>query len=105
MELSGRKVLLFFMAVLAIIVLACIGKIGEDVKNDQIVVNQFPFTGEMAYWTQPGLKGQWFGHVTRYQKTNQVWFDQITLNEDGSLSTHGLNNPALPITYSDKIIL
>ena len=51
-----------------------LGSIGEDVKNEQIVVNQYPLTGKMSYWTEPGFKWQWFGKTTEYYKTQQFWF-------------------------------
>ena len=69
-----KKIIGIVIAVFAVVILSCMGKIGEDVKNEQIVVNQFPFTGEMAYWTEPGFHGQWFGRVTKYYKTQQLWF-------------------------------
>ena len=62
------------VAVVAVLVLICFRSVAEDVRNEQIVVNQYPFTGEMAYWTTPGLKGQWFGKTTYYYKTQQFWF-------------------------------
>jgi regulator of protease activity HflC (stomatin/prohibitin superfamily) len=52
----------------------CLGRIGEDVKNEEIVVNQFPITGNMEYWTTPGFHWQWFGKTTSYYKTSQLWF-------------------------------
>jgi len=61
-------------AVVLVFALVCAGSIAEDVRNEEIVVNQYPFTGEMAYWTTPGLKGQWFGKTTYYYKTQQFWF-------------------------------
>lgn len=65
-------------AIIAVVIVAltlmCAGRIAEDVHNEEIVVNQYPFTGEMAYWTTPGLKGQWFGKATYYYKTQQFWF-------------------------------
>lgn len=69
-----KKIIGIVVAVFAIVILSCMGKIGEDVKNEQIVVIQFPFTGEMAYWTKPGFHGQWFGRTTKYYKTQQLWF-------------------------------
>ena len=60
--------------VIVALTLMCAGRIAEDVHNEEIVVNQYPFTGEMAYWTTPGLKGQWFGKATYYYKTQQFWF-------------------------------
>lgn len=62
-----------FVAVVAMVLLS-LGSIGEDVKNEQIVVNQYPFSGDMAYWTTPGWKWQTFGRTTTYYKTQQFWF-------------------------------
>lgn len=90
------------VAVVAIITLCSLSRIGEDVKNEQIVVNQMPFSGIMKYWTTPGFKWQWFGKATYYYKTNQVWFNNISSNDRGDLTTYGLENPAFPITYADK---
>ena len=72
--MTKTKIFAIFIAVLAVITVACIGKIGEDVKNETIVVNQFPLTGTMEYWTTPGFKMQWFGKTTTYYKTSQLWF-------------------------------
>ena len=86
MKISKTKIFGAIIALLAIVFVACIGKIGEDVKNEQIVVNQYPFTGTMAYWTEPGFKWQWFGKTTHYYKTNQVWFNEIETNEELSIT-------------------
>ena len=74
MQISKKSIFGGVIAVLAIVFVACLGRIGEDVKNEQIVVNQFPFTGNMEYWTTPGFKWQWFGKTTSYYKTSQLWF-------------------------------
>ena len=79
--MKKRQIFAVFCAILAIVVVALSGKIGEDVKNEQIVVNQYPFTGKMVYWTEPGFKWQWFGKTTHYYKTQQLWFGSD--NEDG----------------------
>ena len=79
--MKKRQIFAVFCAILAIVVIALSGKIGEDVKNEQIVVNQYPFTGKMVYWTDPGFKWQWFGKTTHYYKTQQLWFGSD--NEDG----------------------
>lgn len=62
------------VAVLIITFLSCLGKFGEDVKNEEIVINQRPFSGRMEYWTEPGFKWQMFGRTTPYYKTQQYWF-------------------------------
>ena len=74
MQISKRHIFGGLIAILAIVFVACLGRIGEDVKNEEIVVNQFPLSGEMEYWTTPGFKWQWFGKTTNYYKTSQLWF-------------------------------
>lgn len=69
-----KKVVAVITAVVCIIFFALIGKLGEDVSNEKIVVNQFPFSGEMAYWTTAGWKWQGWGNTTEYYKTQQYWF-------------------------------
>ena len=73
-QLSKKKVTAAIVGVFVIVVLSMLGRIGEDVKNERIVVNQRPFSGRMEYWTTPGFKWQWFGRTTDYYKTQQFWF-------------------------------
>ena len=94
MEISKKHILGGLVAFLSIVFIACLGKIGEDVKNEQIVVNQYPFTGSMQYWTTPGFKWQWFGKTTHYYKTNQLWFGSD--NESGEQ----MGNP-IPVIFND----
>lgn len=82
------------VAVIAIITLCSLGRIGEDVKNEQIVINQMPFTGTMKYWTTPGFEWQWFGKTTVYYKTQQLWFG----SEDDN--NHQQGNP-IPVIFND----
>ena len=71
---SKKSISAIIFAVIAIVFLFLIPSVGEDVPNEEIIVNQYPFTGKMAYWTTPGFKGQWFGRKTTYYKTQQFWF-------------------------------
>ena len=71
---SKKSISAIIFAVIAIVFLFLLPSVGEDVPNEQIIVNQYPFTGKMAYWTTPGFKGQWFGRKTTYYKTQQFWF-------------------------------
>lgn len=73
-NLKKKHVIAAVLGVFALIVLCLLGSVAEDVKNEKIVVNQYPITGNMAYWTEPGLKWQWFGRKTEYYKTQQFWF-------------------------------
>jgi regulator of protease activity HflC (stomatin/prohibitin superfamily) len=80
--------------VVAVIFLCSLGSIGEDVKNEEIVVNQMPFTGNMKYWTTPGYNWQWFGKTTHYFKTQQLWFG----SPDDSGNQQG---SPLPVVFND----
>lgn len=71
---TRKHVVGIVLGILFIIFLCLLGKIGEDVKTEQIVVNQRPFSGRMEYWTDPGFKWQMFGRTTHYYKTQQLWF-------------------------------
>ena len=94
MQISKKSILGGVIAILAVVFVACLGRIGEDVKNEQIVVNQYPFTGKMEYWTSPGFKWQWFGKTTSYFKTSQLWFGAEDENKQQ------LGNP-IPVIFND----
>ncbi len=94
MQISKKSIFGGLIAILAIVFVCCLGRIGEDVKNEQIVVNQFPITGNMEYWTTPGYHWQWFGKTTTYYKTSQLWFGSD--NEDGNQ----MGNP-IPVIFND----
>lgn len=94
MQISKKSIFGGLIAVLAIVFVCCLGRIGEDVKNEQIVVNQYPFTGTMEYWTTPGYHWQWFGKTTTYYKTSQLWFGSD--NEEGEQ----MGNP-IPVIFND----
>lgn len=92
--ISKNHIVGIVVAVVAIFCLVCAKSVAEDVRNEEIVVNQYPFTGEMAYWTTPGLKGQWFGKTTYYYKTQQFWFGSS--NDDNEQQ----GNP-IPVIFND----
>lgn len=90
-KLDKKKVTALILGALAVVCLCCIGSIGEDVKNEEVVVNQYPLSGNMEYWTTPGWKWQWFGRTTSYYKTQQFWFG----GKDAEGVRHG--NPIMVI--------
>ena len=95
MRLTPKSLVsIVIVAVVAIITLCSLGRIGEDVKNEEIVINQMPFTGTMKYWTTPGFEWQWFGKTTIYFKTQQLWFG----SEDDNNRQQG--NP-IPVIFND----
>jgi uncharacterized membrane protein YqiK len=91
---SKSIISIIIVAIVAIVALCSLGRIGEDVKNEEIVVNQRPMSGRMEYWTTPGFKWQWFGKTTTYYKTQQVWFGAD--NEEGKQ----MGNP-IKVTFND----
>ena len=94
MQISKKSIFGGLIIFLAVVFVACLGRIGEDVKNEQIVVNQFPITGNMEYWTTPGFHWQWFGKTTNYYKTSQLWFGSEDENNKQ------LGNP-IPVIFND----
>jgi regulator of protease activity HflC (stomatin/prohibitin superfamily) len=90
-KLDKKKITALILGALAIVCLCCVSRVGEDVKNEEIVVNQYPFSGNMEYWTTPGWKWQWFGRTTSYYKTQQFWFG----GKDAEGVRHG--NPIMVI--------
>lgn len=72
--MNFKKIVAALVVIFAAFFVISLGKIGEDVKNETIVVNQYPFTGNMKYWTSPGFHWQWWGKTTTYYKTQQLWF-------------------------------
>lgn len=93
-NINFKKILAILVAVFAFFCVVFLGKIGEDVKNENIVVNQYPFTGNMAYWTTSGWEWQWWGKTTTYFKTQQLWFGSNS--EDGNQQ----GNP-IPVIFND----
>ena len=72
----------------------------EDCDKSKIYVNQYPMTGEYAVWADGGLKGQWWGSLHEYNKTNQVEFTGVEKNDDGFVATG--ENPGAAVTFNDK---
>ena len=93
-KFSKKSISAIIFAVVAVIFLFQLPRIGEDVRNEEIVVNQYPFTGKMAYWTTPGFKGQWFGKTTTYYKTQQLWFGSS--NDEGKQE-----GSPIPVIFND----
>ena len=91
---SKKSISAIIFAVVAVIFLFQLPRIGEDVRNEEVVVNQYPFTGKMAYWTTPGFKGQWFGKTTTYYKTQQLWFGSS--NDEGKQE-----GSPIPVIFND----
>lgn len=80
--------------IIALIFLCMIPSLFERVGTEQISARQAPISGNMTYWTEPGLKFQACGSVTRYYKTQQLWFGS---DDDKG---HQMGEP-IPVIFND----
>jgi len=96
MEISKKQLFAIIAAIFGVLMIWMFTKIGEDVKNEKIVVCQYPFTGKMEYWVTPGFEWQWFGRITEYDKTRQLWFS----DEEGEGSEKPIDLD-IPIVFND----
>lgn len=77
--------------------------IAEDMDKSKIGVNQIPITGTYEYWTDGGFQWQKFGNVSIYDKTSQIWFNELKKDKEGNpYIDSSMENPAMTITYNDK---
>lgn len=72
----------------------------QDCDKSKIYVNQYPFTGNYAVWTEGGLQTQWWGNIYEYNKTSQVEFTGVEKNDDGYVASG--DNPAAAVTFNDR---
>jgi len=72
----------------------------EDCDKSKIYVNQYPYTGNYAVWTDGGLQQQWWGNIYEYHKTSQVEFTGVEKNEEGYVAVG--DNPGAAVTFNDK---
>lgn len=72
----------------------------EDCDKSKIYVNQYPFTGEYAVWTEGGLQKQLWGNTYEYHKTSQVEFTGVEKNSEGYVATG--DNPGAAVTFNDR---
>ena len=100
----GRlKLLGVIVGIFAVVLIACFPMIAEDMDKSKIGINQIPITGTYEYWTDGGFQWQKFGNVSIYDKTSQIWFNEIKKDSDGNpYIDNSLENPAMTITYNDK---
>lgn len=74
-ESKSKGFMLGFIGIVILIIsLSLMSKIVENLSADVIVINQVPISGTLEFWTEPGWKSQFFGDITKYNKTFQIWF-------------------------------
>ena len=89
-----------FSLVIIVAMLFLFSGMFEDCDKSKIYVNQYPFTGEYAVWTEGGLQKQLWGNTYEYSKTTQVEFTGVQKNDDGYAADG--DNPAAAVTFNDK---
>lgn len=83
---TPKKIIVIAISVVALLfVVWSAGSICEVVDADEIVVIQYP-TGTLKVHTTAGIKMQWWGKVTKYKKSDQLWFSDDK-DEGGSKDT------------------
>lgn len=100
MRVSKSAIVGIFSLVIIVAVLFLFMGAFEDCDKSKIYVNQYPFTGEYAVWTEGGMQRQLWGNTYEYSKTTQVEFTGATKNEDGYVADG--DNPAAAVTFNDK---
>lgn len=101
--MTKNKILAIIVGIIAVVFLCSIPMMIEDADRSKVYVNQIPITGEYEYWTNGGFQWQKFGNVTSYDKTSQIWFNEVKKDKDGNvIASKDLDNPAMAITYNDK---
>jgi hypothetical protein len=74
------------------------GSLFENIGADEIVVIQAPFSGELHWYKQPGVVGQWFGKVTSYPKRASYEFQtQVRFNDGGHGTMNGSVQWEMPV--------
>ena len=97
------KLLGVIIGIFAVVLIACFPMIAEDMDKSKIGVNQIPITGTYEYWTDGGFQWQKFGNVSIYDKTSQIWFNELKKDKEGNpYIDSSMENPAMTITYNDK---
>ena len=115
----GKNVISITIGVLAVIFTPIlIMNLAEDLDKTEVMVIQSPLTGELTAHTEPGVKWQGFGKVTKMPRRLQFSFsshsDQgktvdesiITqFNDGGRANISGVMNWAVPLKHDQLIAL
>lgn len=95
-----KKIFAVVLAIIAIVIVACIGSLVEDADKSKNYVCQMPITGEYVVWTDGGLQWQGFGNVQEYNKTSQIEFTGVEETAKGYTACG--ENPAAGTTFNDR---
>lgn len=101
LKIGGIAILLMML-----IVLTLGGKLFENVDADEIMVVQHPTSGELAWYTSPGIQWQGFGKVTIYRKMSDTPLEsKIQFNDKGTGVVMGRFQLELPLAQTQLTAL
>ena len=84
------------------LMLALGGKLFENVDADEIMVVQHPISGELSWFTTPGIQWQGFGKVTVYRKMSDTNLEsKIQFNDKGTGTMLGKFQLELPMSAAE----
>lgn len=97
------KLIGIIVGIIALVFICTLPMMVEDMDKSKIGINQIPITGTYEYWTNGGFQWQKYGNVSVYDKTSQIWFNEVKKDDNGNVYVdQTLENPAMAITYNDK---
>lgn len=101
--IKKSKIFAAVIAVFAIVFIGTFPLLVEDMDKSKIGINQIPITGKYEYWIDGGFQWQKYGNVSVYDKTSQIWFNEILKDANGNPHVDkSLSNPAMAIQYNDR---
>lgn len=80
-----QKILLALSGFALIVAAVFSAQLVETVDSDEIMVLQDPIDGDLHIFTSAGMKWQGFGKITKYSKSETLWFSQ----KDGKCTKDG----------------
>src|SRR3972149_5964440 len=103
---NTQKFLLGVTIVATIAVLVCLGEVIENLDADSVMVIQSPVAGDLDWYTDPGMKAQWFGKVTDYpRRANYDFQFQMRFNDGGHGTMKGSIQYEVPLDHENLTAL
>jgi len=89
--MSNKRYYMLGLIVLAVIAIwATSGNMLEGLNNEQVMVIEDWYDGDLHWYTTPGTKTQYFGRPTKYDKRITVSYEQkIRFNDGGHATMYG----------------
>lgn len=101
--MMGKAFAGLILAIIVVLMVAA-GSVVEDVGPDEIVAIQAPVSGNISWYTTPGLKPQWLGTVRRFKKRDIYAFqNKIRFNDGGHAVMNGSIQYEMP-TDEDHLL-